>query len=261
VYTFLLDSTDTSSFFINEIFPRPSHPSDPAINFAVTANNFTAMSVSFKTGDPAYPTHALTGAGGAAFPGSYDTVRKSSGIGGTISYKYNEFDLLVNYASTAASNSGTPTFPPYDWNKGDYTSGYFKRENAGFWGNQYIPNWAWTTSGGSAASDLQYPQIIYHVACPSCPVIGSALGVQNVTENTLKVYPNPANDEVSFTFSSTPSADTKITLTNMLGQVITTQHVTNSNTVISTSTLAEGVYIYSVQSNGTVNTGRIVVAH
>ena len=80
----------------------------------------------------------------------------------------------------------------------------------------------------------------------------------------IKVYPNPANDQVNIAYTLVNSAAVTATLTNTLGQVVATQKApngTSGNITFNTNTLAEGVYLYTVEANGNRTTGRIVVAH
>lgn len=94
-------------------------------------------------------------------------------------------------------------------------------------------------------------------------------GISNLanTIDVTKVYPNPANNTVTISFSLGQDANTSVTVQNMLGQIIKTQDLgkLNSNRISSatfqTNDLANGIYLYSIHSNGQTKTGRFVVGH
>ncbi len=86
--------------------------------------------------------------------------------------------------------------------------------------------------------------------------------VQNLTKVTA--VPNPATSTVTVSFRLANSANVTVTLTDMLGQVVASENasgVGSGNATFSTASLANGVYIYSVNADGARSTGRIVVAH
>ena len=249
VYKFPLRvvDTNTSDFTRGTQYPRPAtgHPGEPIINFPVTAGNYAAMTVTFKSGDT-WPSTTL--------PSGYkDTVRYLNGT--TLTYKYGCFQGIIDYDGTSTAAS----FPPYYYGAGDKTSGYFKREGAPGWGGQYLPNWAWTSGGG--ASDLQYPEIVFHVKCTTCNMVGNgALGVTNVSNiSDVNVYPNPAASELNISFNAKTAVT--VTLTNMVGQVVATSTVTNGHTTINTSSLPAGMYVYTLSANGARTTGNVAIAH
>jgi hypothetical protein len=249
VYKFILNSSDTnnSNSGSGTTFPRPGHvPADPAINFAVSAGNYAAMSVSFKSGDITY------------VPG--DTIRLINSGGTAVSgFKYGGFREEVGYRATSGGTS-----PPADWAyyaSGDLVSGFFKKETAGGWGGSYIQNWAWSAGTPAGPSELQYPLIDFHVSCATCVLTGTpSLGINQVTDlGKVTVTPNPANDQLNISFTAQGSAS--VTLTNAIGQVVAAQTVTNGKASFNTTAIPAGVYIYSVKANGESATGRVVVAH
>ncbi len=230
-------------------YPRPAtgHPAEPTFSFAVPAGSFAGVSATFKSGDT-WP--ATIG------PSGYkDTVRYSNGT--TITgYKYGCFTMAYDYVGT----STTAAFPPYMW-PGDHTSGHFSQIFDAGWAGLYIPNWAWSTASGTAASELQYPTIVIHAKCTTCNLTGNpALGVSNVSNiSNVSVYPNPASSELNISFNA--KSTVSVTLTNMVGQVVASQNVTNGHTTINTSALPAGMYVYTLSANGERTTGRVVVAH
>ena len=252
VYKFLLTPTDTVSYgnmTNNQIYPRTAstaHPRavpDPVISYAVPAGSMAAMSVSFKSGSPTYPS----------FPGR-DTVEYADGT-----YKHGGFTMLINFA---VSSGTTAIVPPVI--TGDNNFGYSKREvnDGNGWDGDYLPHTAWL-----GASSLQYPIINYHIQCPTCATTGTgSLKTENVSVTTsVNAYPNPANNEVTIAFLLNQKSTASVTLSNLVGQVISTQsmeNVSGGNFVFGTTNLANGVYLYTFQANnGERTTGRIVVSH
>jgi hypothetical protein len=79
-------------------------------------------------------------------------------------------------------------------------------------------------------------------------------------------YPNPANTSVTIPFTTVQNGDVKITLTNMVGQVVGMQTInatagTAAQATFQTGGLANGVYLYNVEANGGHGNGRITIAH
>jgi hypothetical protein len=100
------------------------------------------------------------------------------------------------------------------------------------------------------------------ISCASCWVVN----VNNVNSIITKAgaYPNPAVTNVVIPFKLQQAADVNVTLTNTVGQVVKSQTVANTvenEVIFSTTDLANGVYIYTVEANGQRMTGRVVVAH
>jgi len=108
----------------------------------------------------------------------------------------------------------------------------------------------------------QYAWFGFHIVCPTCPLTGSAaLGVNNIiNQGSVKAYPNPANNELTVAFS-TKANSVDVSLTNMVGQVVAAQTVTNGTAVFNTTSIAPGVYIMTLVANGERTTGRVVIAH
>ena len=219
-----------------------------AVNVVVPAGNWTAMSVSMRSGDVSYATG--------------DSITSASGNGG---YYHGCFQpaIAFNYNGTAVQ------FPPYlgpttggtSPVTADYTTGYYKiigyNDALYGWSPYYNPNWEYTAGGGGAYYE-QYPYIIYHVKLPPT----SAPTVKHLT-TSVQAYPNPASDVVTIGFLLTSSSDVTISLTNIMGQVVASQNATGAtgNVEFNTSALPAGIYIYTFNANGERTTGRIVVAH
>ena len=81
--------------------------------------------------------------------------------------------------------------------------------------------------------------------------------VSEDVEEGYKVYPNPANTLMSVEAEGLQ----QVTICNAMGQVVMMQRCSEDGVVISTSSLASGVYTISIKAaNGTV-TKRFAVMH
>ena len=127
--------------------------------------------------------------------------------------------------------------------------------------------------------DYQYHNIQGHVVCATCPSIADAptdtsfhhLGGSGLSVNTVKniigtvmALPNPANTQLNIPFTLQQSANTRIYLTNTIGQVIAVQNlgkVTSGRAEFNVSGLSSGMYFYTLNAGGERITGRIAIVH
>ena len=188
------------------------------------------------------------------------------GVNGT-NY-YGNFSPIVAFSQNATS--GTVLFPPYMGPEtgttltGDYTTGYFKTVGATDqgWTGSYVPQWA--LSSGSAAGGGYYqqtPYIWFHVSCPTCT---DAVKEVKTAISEVKAYPNPAAESVTVSFKLAAVNDVTITLSNMVGQTVATQTISNTangTATFNTTSLPAGVYVYTLSASGAHTVGQIVVAH
>ena len=86
--------------------------------------------------------------------------------------------------------------------------------------------------------------------------IGYALGIDDVGNATLSVYPNPFRQLVSVTL---PAPNGTLSIYSMTGRQILQRHVSSYETVIDASTLPIGVYLLQYTSARGTYTTRIVV--
>jgi len=124
--------------------------------------------------------------------------------------------------------------------------------------------WAWHGATSTQAFDWQFPAVGIHVgSCTGCTTTGTAsLGIKEVTNlSKVTVVPNPANSQVAISFTQATGETATVALTDMVGQQVAAQSVTNGEAIFSTSELPAGVYLYTVKANGQSATGRVVVAH
>jgi hypothetical protein len=96
----------------------------------------------------------------------------------------------------------------------------------------------------------------------------TTVGISQTPQNeTLKVYPNPANNYVVFETENTNGVagntgtrqSHTITITNTYGQQITTLQVKDNKTIWDTRSINSGVYFYSLMIGGKFKSGKVIV--
>jgi hypothetical protein len=97
----------------------------------------------------------------------------------------------------------------------------------------------------------------------------TTVGISQTPQNeTLKVYPNPANNYVVFETENPanviarearPRQSHTITITNTYGQQITTLQVKDNKTVWDTRSINSGVYFYSLMIAGEFKSGKVII--
>jgi len=76
---------------------------------------------------------------------------------------------------------------------------------------------------------------------------------------TIILYPNPAKDNVSITFSAEVKTGT-VKLINAIGQVILTKEVKNASSVeINLNAMNKGVYFVQIENNGEKAVKRLII--
>lgn len=115
------------------------------------------------------------------------------------------------------------------------------------------------------AFSFEFINMGLHVNCANCASIDGATSINNVNViKGAKAYPNPANNELNIAFGLNEAANTTVSISNTVGQVVmskTLASVSNGEVTFSTANLSNGVYFYTVEANGQRQTERFVVAH
>jgi hypothetical protein len=83
------------------------------------------------------------------------------------------------------------------------------------------------------------------------------VGINELQESGLSLYPNPASDKITIEKSPIP-AQSQLSIMNVNGQELITQHISERKTVIDISTLPSGVYFVRVTNDRTVEVGKII---
>ncbi len=115
--------------------------------------------------------------------------------------------------------------------------------------------------------------IVYPVTISSDPasqgnnrlqlVFGSTTGINSLAKqgkNPIKIYPNPANEEINVSFNSDLAANTNIEIINTLGQTVQTINSDRSirNINIPVGKLSPGIYIVKTISGNTIISERFI---
>lgn len=116
------------------------------------------------------------------------------------------------------------------------------------------------------AGDYYYQVTAYRSYCESTPAWVDDetdyihIEVTSVSENGelgLNVYPNPANTLMSVEAEGLQ----QVTICNVMGQVVKTQHCNEDGVVVNTSDLASGIYTINVKTTQGTMTKRFSVIH
>jgi len=87
---------------------------------------------------------------------------------------------------------------------------------------------------------------------------------ENDFVNSFNVYPNPANSNANIAFDLTETADVNITVTNMMGQTIYVNTLSNvsgaQNINLNANNMANGMYFVNLEVNGNVVTKKLSIS-
>lgn len=87
--------------------------------------------------------------------------------------------------------------------------------------------------------------------------LANGLSFDTFSKNDFVVYPNPASDSISVVLSKGFSSG-NIILYTVLGQKVLEEKIPTQSSVISIKSLSKGTYLYKIESNGVVKSGKIV---
>jgi len=87
--------------------------------------------------------------------------------------------------------------------------------------------------------------------------LNSVLGVDQVQKASFFIYPNPANANITVVF---PAGFEKASfaLYNSLGQRVLQQQMTYQTADVAIGNLKSGLYLYKIESNGTLQKGKLI---
>jgi len=216
-------------------------------------SNFEGLNVwSVATGGISVPANGVVGASvtfisGDVTVGNWDTVQTANGT-------------KINHLSAwffTEKNKQFQTYTPGDWNVGlSKYNDYYEPIGSG-WRGLYVPSYAYTAPVWHENLPMDFK-----ITCATCMTL-SQLSVDDVNSNITKVnaYPNPANTEIKIAFALKNATTATVNITNAVGQVLASEKTKNNNVTFSTANLANGIYFYTVESNGQKVTNRFVVAH
>lgn len=85
------------------------------------------------------------------------------------------------------------------------------------------------------------------------------LNVEIFERNSLKIYPNPTSDFINISLSNESLENSKIEIYNLLGALIYSKDSTTENPKINVQNFSKGIYILSVEKNGTILKSKFIV--
>jgi hypothetical protein len=80
--------------------------------------------------------------------------------------------------------------------------------------------------------------------------------VKTIDKNLFKIYPNPANNEI--TVSSDENL-AKVTIYDVTGKVMYTSNDINANSTVNVSTFSRGIYMVEVMTDNKVSVKRLIL--
>lgn len=90
------------------------------------------------------------------------------------------------------------------------------------------------------------------------------VGLNKLSKNNLSfnLSPNPANNEVIIQLDANSSSDSKISISNALGQLVYIKNVSNENhsILVDTKEFANGIYMVSLESAKARSTQKLIIA-
>jgi hypothetical protein len=93
-------------------------------------------------------------------------------------------------------------------------------------------------------------------------VCSTPLGITNVnlTLPSISLHPNPTKDNLTLTIQNTsPSDNLTFALTNLLGQTVQTEQITQTQTALNIGSLPKGIYLWHLISEGNiVHSGKVI---
>ncbi len=96
----------------------------------------------------------------------------------------------------------------------------------------------------------------------SCTYVGAVLGNEkfDLLNDNISIYPNPIEKNELLEINFIENLDAKISLYNLLGKVVMTESVTNSESIkLDINTLNQGIYILKIDANNTSISKKIVI--
>ena len=91
-------------------------------------------------------------------------------------------------------------------------------------------------------------------SCDPC-VVGPPAGISNWKDN-VRIYPNPANNFLNISSSEIIQ---RVEVLDVVGRVIVSKTLNNSNYILDVSNLNSNVYFINYSINGVVSTKKVIV--
>jgi hypothetical protein len=76
---------------------------------------------------------------------------------------------------------------------------------------------------------------------------------------SLKFYPNPASDNVTFEIDNTNNSNLILNIYNIIGTLVKSETIKQNNRQINIGDLTKGVYMVTVKSKGITETQKLII--
>jgi hypothetical protein len=113
----------------------------------------------------------------------------------------------------------------------------------------------------------QYLLNTISITCPTCELLSPVSINEKSIITSVSARPNPATAELNVPVLLNENANVKVTLINIMGQVVASQDLgqvnagQQANATFNVSALSNGIYMCTVDANGQRVTERVSVAH
>ena len=161
-----------------------------------------------------------------------------------------------NYSKTAQQWS------VHDYNVSYIVPQWIAHNQSKYWNGEYLPSFYFmSTQNGTPTYGYHHHMIYYHAICKTCFSMGIEEN-QKSTSNLGNAFPNPNDgNSISIPVNCTTNNGT-LTIANSLGQIVSSVNNIASgaqNITINTANLNNGIYFYTLESNGAKTTKKFSV--
>ena len=118
-------------------------------------------------------------------------------------------------------------------------------------------NWCDTIVGYRSTVLMSETNANNNRICKTIPFVEDPLTVSNVVaENSMKLYPNPASNNITINYNQTGAAtNASVSITNLVGQKVLTQDIESKSAgqkqvTVDISALSAGIYVAELEING-----------
>jgi PKD repeat protein len=158
-------------------------------------------------------------------------------------------DQLSNIVSTS---SWAPS------SQDDWTTVHMTNVTSSYWVDDFRYKFVFESDGGN---NLYLDNINIYAGDPSDELI---LGINEAVEFAdIKLYPNPADNEVNLSFGLAAAQDVTIEITDLTGKVVQLNHINanegNNLVMMNTSEFAQGSYFLNINAGNKRSTLQFVV--
>ncbi len=126
--------------------------------------------------------------------------------------------------------------------------------------SKQTPNYVFNLTGFVGQIDNSSPYTSSYVLIPrDSNDLQNAVGITEIQENTMIIYPNPANNKVNIISNLNNNAEVRIY--NLIGNLVYNQNITSNQTDIDVSKFKKGIYFVNIydKSSGKSITEKLII--